>query len=282
MNDLRKVDSKEAGLLFFLILGKYFLKTEDLHYGLWTEGMEVNAANFPIAQENHSRFIISRIPQGASTILDVGCGAGVLASKLLDKGYKVDCVSPSPLLTKQAQARLNGGCEIIEQCYEDIEPRKTYDLVMFSESFQYVKLAAALPKTMKLLNAGGHLLICDFFKTEAKVKSALHGGHKLSKFYREIAKLPLQPVADVDLTAQAAPNLDLVRDMLDNVGIPIRDLIEYYARANHPLIARFIAWKYKKRIEKLNHKYFSGERNAKTFAVSKSYRFLLYRKLPAL
>ncbi len=282
MNDLRKVDSKEASLVLFLILGKYFLKTEDLHYGLWTEGMEVNGANFPLAQENHSRFIISRIPPGTSTILDVGCGAGVLASKLLDAGFKVECVSPSPLLTREAHARLNGGCQIIEQRYEDIEPRKTYDLVMFSESFQYVKLRAALQKTMELLNAGGHLLICDFFKTEAKVKSALHGGHKLSKFYREIAKCPLRPVADIDLTSQAAPNLDLVSDILQNLGVPIRDLISYYLRANHPVVARFIAWKFRKTFDKLNHKYFSGERNAQAFAVSKSYRFLLYQKLPAL
>ena len=45
------------------------------------EGM--NAANLPKAQENHSNFIISHIPEGIETILDVGCGTGGLASELI-------------------------------------------------------------------------------------------------------------------------------------------------------------------------------------------------------
>jgi SAM-dependent methyltransferase len=278
MDNTRHIGSQEIGLVIGLILGKYLLKTEDLHYGLWTEGMEVTPENLPRAQENHSRFIISHIPEGTKKILDVGCGMGALAQKLLAKGYEVDLLSPSPLLTKKVRENLGNGERIFECGYEQLETDRRYDLVLFSESFQYVKLEKSLGKTMSILNNGGHLMICDFFKTDAKVKSALGGGHSLSGFYRKVSSFPLKPVSDIDITKETAPNLALVNDLLQNVGVPIRDLIFYTLDNNHPRLARFIKWKFKKKIEKLDHKYFSGERNAQAFAVSKSYRLLLYQK----
>ena len=104
----KKIDSKEVGLVAGIILGKTLFKTDDLHYGYWTPDLKLDIQNIVHAQENHSNFIISNIPEGVSTILDVGCGAGALAKRLLAKGYHVDCVSPSMLLTREAK-KLTGG-----------------------------------------------------------------------------------------------------------------------------------------------------------------------------
>ena len=41
----------------------------------------------------------------------------------------------------------------------------------------------------------------------------------------------------------------------------------------------FKCWKYNKKIEKINRKYFSGTRNADNFENFKSYRLLLYNKV---
>ncbi|MFO8056826.1 MAG: class I SAM-dependent methyltransferase [bacterium] len=278
MSKRAKVDGKEMGLLIGLIAGRYFLKTDELHYGYWPEGLAVCAENLPRAQANLSHFIISHIPEGTKSVLDVGCGAGNLARKLVDRGYEVDCISPSPLLAGYARNKLGNGTRIIECEYERFVPEDCYDLVLFCESFQYVDMNQSILNSLRCLNEGGHLLICDFFKTDAKAKSVLSGGHRLSKFYDLAAKYPLDPVLDLDITPETAPTMTVVHELLQEVGVPIREMASYFLDNNHPRISRLLKWKYKKKIAKLDFKYFSGQRNARNFSLSKSYRFLLYRK----
>ncbi len=40
-----------------------------------------------------------------------------------------------------------------------------YDLLLFSESFQYIPLPDVFARAPGLLRSGGRLVICDFFKT---------------------------------------------------------------------------------------------------------------------
>ncbi len=273
-----KVETKELGLLAALVFGKYCFKTEDLHFGYWTENLEVDRHNFAMAQENHSRFIMSHIPDNTKTILDVGCGVGTMAAKLLDKGFSVDCVSPSPLLTERALEIL-GDRSIIYKClFEDMESDKLYDALLFSESFQYIQLSTALRQSLNFLEQGGHLLICDFFKTDAIGKGPIGGGHRLSKFYDAISQYPFEPVKDIDITEQTAPNLDLFNEMLNSVGLPIRKLIFYYLDSNRPLISKLLKWRYRRKFEKIDKRYFSDEINAENYKKHNSYRLLLYRK----
>jgi len=281
MSKRQKVDSKELGLIFGAILGQDVFKIEDLHYGYWTPDLPVDYFNLGRAQANYSQFLISHIPPGVKTILDVGCGMGALAHKLLSLGYQVDCVSPSLLLTQRAREKLGSACRIFETGYEELETDNRYDLVLCSESFQYLNMEKTLAQTLRFLNEKGYLLICDFFKTDAKGKSALSGGHRLSGFYNLISQYSFQNVEDLDITAQTAPTLTLVHNFLTHVGLPIRDLIIYFMESNYPRINKFLDWKFKKKIDKLNHKYFSGERDAAHFAIFKSYRLLLYQKVPA-
>ncbi len=51
MSKKRKVDFKEIGLDVGLILAKQFYNTEYLHYGYWTDELEVNSGNVYQAQE---------------------------------------------------------------------------------------------------------------------------------------------------------------------------------------------------------------------------------------
>lgn len=273
-----KVETKEIGLVIGSILGKYFFETEDLHYGYWTEGLELNKNNFAKAQSNHSNFIMSHIPENTKTILDVGCGVGTLAEKLIKKGFSVDCLCPNDALTKRVREKLGDQSNIFQCLFEDMKSGKTYDLVLFSESFQYVKLSKVLQQSSNFLKKGGHLLICDFFKKDSKGKSVLKGGHRLSKFYDAISAYPFEPVKNIDITEQTAPNLELADKALRSVGLPIWNLIFYYLDSNRPIISSFLKWKYKKKIEKVRRRYFGGEINAQNFKKHHSYRLLLYRK----
>ena len=79
----KKEVSRDIGLEIGSICGKYFLKLDHLHYGYWTKDLEVDIMNVRIAQENYANFLISHIPESGKKILDVGCGTGQIAKKLI-------------------------------------------------------------------------------------------------------------------------------------------------------------------------------------------------------
>ena len=278
MKKQKKVNSREIGLEIGLIVGTHFLNTEHLHYGYWTSDLNIDLFNLPQAQEDYSNFIISHIPDRAKTILDVGCGIGRFALKLINIGYRVDCVSPSSVLTEHTHNLLADKSHIFECSFEKLETEKRYDVILFSESFQYVNLEKAIQNSIKFLNDNGYLLICDFFKTDAEGKSSIGGGHKLIRFYDIISQYPLKLVKDIDITKETAPNLDIVDDLLTNVGLPIWNLLIQFFSTNYRFIFKFVQWKYNKKIEKINRKYFGGARNADNFEIFKSYRLFLYKK----
>lgn len=279
MNKRKKVDSREIGLEIGLIFGKHFLKTEYLHYGYWTDEINRDIFNLPKAQVNYANFIISHIPEVTKTILDVGCGAGKFALTLINMGYQVDCVSPSSLLTEHARSLLGNKSHIFECGYEELQTERRYDMILFSESFQYVNLEKALQNSLKFLNDSGYLLICDFFRTDAEGESIFKVGHKLVKFYDIISQYPFKSIKDIDITEQTAPTVEIVDNLLINIGLPVWNLIIYFLNNNYPLFSRIIQWKYKKKIEKINRRYFSGAINAENFATFETYRLLLYKKV---
>ena len=279
MNKREKRSSRQVGLEIAAIGGKYLLNLEHLHYGYWTGDLEVNIANLHKAQENYTDFLFSQIPEGVETILDVGCGLGKTVKKLIDGGYRVDCVSPSSFLSEQVRCLLGNTTHLFECPYEKMETEKRYDLVLFAESFQYIPLEKSLKQTVRFLNKGGYLLICDIFKMEAKGKCVVGGGHKLTQFHERIELCPFEFVTDVDITEQTAPNLDLLDDAVKNVVAPALDSSLGFLQRRYPLMTKFLKWKYKKQINKMYDKYFGGGRTADEFKKFKSYRLFLYRKM---
>jgi len=279
MRKKEKISSREIGLVSALILGKYLFKTSDLHYGWWPADLAVKPENISRAQENYSNFLISHIPSGVKTILDVGCGAGELAKKLFQHGYQVEGVSPARLLSREAKKNVGEKFLIYEDKYENLQINKKYDLIIFAESFQYIDLKCALEQTNHFLDTGGYFLICDFFQTEAPGESALGGGHRLSEFNQMIKNYPFSNIKDIDITGYVAPNLQLVDEMLQTMGKPLWELLLFYLRNNHPLLTKLLEWKFRKKIEKIERKYFQGARNAENFKIYKTYRLLLYQKI---
>jgi len=275
-----KVNSREVGLIAGLNLFNFFLGTRDLHYGFWQDDLELCVQNLPEAQRRYSEFLIGHIPAGVERILDVGCGAGGLASELLARGYRVEGVSPSPLLTEAAQGQAGSEFKIHQGRFEDVTfaDDDKFDLVMFSESFQYIALERVLGDAMQRLKPGGHILICDFFKTGAPGKSIIGGGHPADKFEAVLQESGLEVIEDIDITAQTAPNLDLVDQMGRELLHPTLRLVGYAFASNHPWLAKLIQWKYRRRLDKINRKYLSGERNARSFALHKVYRLLLLKR----
>ena len=266
------------GLEVGSICGKYFLKLDHLHYGYWTGDIEVDVTNLHLAQDQYAKFVISHIPDGVRTILDVGCGTGQVARMLLDMGYEVDCVSPCPFLKEHAGELLGNSSHIFECFYENLQTANRYDLVLFCESFQYIDMQQALSNSDKFLNKGGYLLICDIFGRDIKGRDVIGGGHKLTEFYDLIEESPFRLIENLDITEQTAPNLDLLNDALQNVVQPLANAGVRFLESRHRIALKFLRWKYRKKIAKLHRKHLDGHKTGKNFKRCKSYRFFLYKK----
>lgn len=278
-NKSKKEISREIGLEVGYLCGNYFLKMNHLHYGYWKDGLELDITNLHIAQDEYANLVVSYIPKSVKTILDVGCGTGQIDKLLLDKGYKVDCLSPSNYLNSQIRKLLGDKTNIYESTYEDLQTEKKYDMIQFCESFQYIDIEKALSNTQKLLNKDGYMLICDIFKKDVEGKSALSGGHRLSKFEDLMGKAPFKLIEKLDITEQTAPNMDLMNDVIQNVIRPAIDAGVRLSESRQPTAVKVIKWLYRKKIEKLKNKYCSENRTGEEFKKFKLYQLLLYKKI---
>ena len=273
-----KFNSKVIGLDAGLLIGKFFMDTEELHYGYWPNDKTATAQNFSEAQERHSQLIIDNIPKGVKKILDVGSGSGSLAIKLVALGYQVDCVIPSEFLADKVQQKLDGSSKIHITKFEDLDISNNYDLILFSESFQYVHLIKSIDKILSILDKNGYLLICDVFHKNVSGISPMRGGHRLDLFENEIEKTNLVKKADIDITLETAPTWDFLNQFLNEVAIPISDMSHSYMKYKYPKLIRFMKWKYRNRLEKIRKVWLSNELTGENFAKFKSYRLFLYKK----
>jgi len=273
-----KYDSKVVGLDAGLLIGKFFLNTEELHYGYWPDDKTATAQNFAGAQARHSQLIIDHIPDGVKRILDVGSGSGSLAQKLINLGYKVDCVVPSEFLAEKIEDKL-GKNSIVHVCkFEDMEVSQSYDLVLFSESFQYVQMAQSIDKIVSMFPKNGHLLICDVFHKNVTGVSPMRGGHRWDLFENQISKSSLKQITNLDITAETAPTYDFLNQLLNEVVIPISDISGNYLNSNYPKLSKLLKWKYRKKLDKITQVWSSGKLTGENFIKFKSYRLLIYKK----
>ena len=273
-----KFNSKVIGLDAGLLIGKFFMDTEELHYGYWPNDRTATALNFSVAQERHSQLIIDNIPEGVKKILDVGSGSGSLAKKMVSLGYQVDCVIPSEFLAEKVQQKLDASSKIHITKFEDLDISNNYDLILFSESFQYVHLIKSIDKILSILDKNGYLLICDVFHKNVSGVSPMRGGHRLDLFENEIEKTDLIKKTDIDITLETAPTWDFLNQFLNEVAIPISDMSHSYMKYKYPKLIKFIKWKYRNRLEKIKKVWLSNELTGENFAKFKSYRLFLYKK----
>jgi SAM-dependent methyltransferase len=271
-------DTRQFGLEAGQLVARFFMHTEDLHWGLWPEGLPVNLPNMRDAQRRHSELILAHIPPGTQTILDVGGGSGQFAEKLAAAGFAVDVVSPRAHLAARIKERLPDESHVYVCGFEEVEPRRIYDLVMFSESFQYIKLDACMERIKACTRPGGHALVCDYFRMARPGKPPVGGGHRWAKVETALSGQPLELVTQVDVTAEAAPTCELMGQFIDQVAEPMRDLASECMTKRHPVMSKLIGFALRKKITKLNSKYRTGRFTSATFLEHFTYQLLIWRR----
>lgn len=281
-----KMGSRELGL----VLTQQILGVDDLHYGLWDGDLELKMTNLGIAQQRYSDFLISALPSaqpGPVKVLDIGCGTGHILGQLLARGYQADGLVPAASLAKlvrlQQAKHPDKPSRLFECKFEDLpfeELAHSYDVCLFSESFQYIPMNVSFQLLQKILKPGGKVVICDFFKTEhhgdgGPGDGSFGGGHPMADFYRMIKESNFELIRDENITSRVSPNLQLVNDFLHNTIKPVGLTLNKYLSDNYPKLSWVAHKLLRKKIDKMNFKYFAGHRSKATFERYKTYHLLV-------
>ncbi len=273
-----KIKGSEYGLENGTLVLDFLFKTKYIHYGYFSEDLAQEFWNFGKAQEEYTKNLLAKIPPGVKTILDVGCGTGMVAKHLLENGYEVECISPSSFLTQKAHE--NEPKLIVHECkFEEFVPKKRYDLVLFCESYQYIRLPALFSKLSECIADTGYMMLSDVLKTNPNNRGPIGGGHLLSNHLEMCQKNHLTLVTDQDITKNIAPTFDLLQNMSLNLLKPLFDNILRIVSTNHPFVYKILAWIFKKKIDDFNEKLTRPNRNGAGFQEFNTYRVQVWQKM---
>jgi len=222
MEDIEKTKVRVQPILkLYLDLSK----TNYLHFGLWRKGDKLTLENFQRAQERYLANLIKFIPKEVKTILDVGCGVGGNAVKLSSLGYKVTGICPDPYQEQLFRKNTKGAAQFCLTTLEDFKTDQKFDLILMSESVQYIPFKDGLKKVSQLLKPNGCLLISDYFKKDnAKGVENLPSSF-LKQYLDEVKKAGFKVIKQRDITMNITPTLVYGKNVYLNYIKPVLNAI---------------------------------------------------------
>ncbi len=246
------------------------LGLDRLHYGIWLPEDDLTYDNLKKAQVRYEDFLVENIPDGVKTILDVGCGTGVLTKKLLEAGYDVEGLSPDinqkKVFTENVEAKFH------HTTFDKFKPEKQYDCLIMSESAQYIKMNRLFENAKSSLKKNGYLMICDYFRHENS--SGVHGksGHDYDIFKGHIVQSGFNIKSEKDITESVTKTLDIANDFAKR-AILAADIGTEKIRNKHPHLIKFVMWLFRNKINKINAQL--ELLDSVSFKKNKIYMFLL-------
>ncbi len=126
-----------------------------------------------MAQSAYTAKLLSFIPEGVKTVLDVGCGIGGNAVYLCDRGFIVEGLAPDALQQERFIKNTKGRVPFYLTRFEDFHSSNSYDLVLLSESSQYIAVDDLAQGAARLLDSGGYLLLADMMRFDAEYQKGI-------------------------------------------------------------------------------------------------------------
>jgi SAM-dependent methyltransferase len=115
----------------------------------------------------YHRAVLRRLPAGCGAVLDVGSGAGRLATRLAARCRVVDAVDRDPAMAAAARAAVPDGVRVLEDDVLAVHlPAGRYDAVVSVSALHHLPLEAALARMAGWLRPGGVLVAVALPRTD--------------------------------------------------------------------------------------------------------------------
>ncbi len=254
------------------------LRLDSLHYGYWKAGEELNLKNLRRAQTRYTETLLTLIPKGARSVLDVGCGVGDVARALTQRGLDVVAISPDrnhrQFFTPDSQVRF---CNVT---FEEFETDDRFDLVLMCESQNYFHAAVGLQQAVKHTREGSYMLISGMFRKGPgqEFKDVTN----IESEYREKAEQHgFRLVKRVDITTQVLPTLRLSREIMERYLEPATRMLGHYLRARSPIPQAILALLLRKQVKDYRKAlaYYTERTDAELFEKNVRYLQLLFKRV---
>jgi hypothetical protein len=192
------------GFLFPLNVFMHVISAEEgeptyLHYGLFDDPLEPLRA----AQERSTELLFSRLPPPPRSILEVGIGLATTLARLTRMGYDIEGITPDDKQIAFVRARHGDAVRVHWSSLEAFAADRTYDLLVFQESSQYIDSEALFAKAATL--APRIVVIDEFALRPVDLAVPLPS---LERFLEASVRHGYELTEEVDLSAKAAPTVD--------------------------------------------------------------------------
>ena len=237
----------------------YYLGLTDspyLHYGYWetlpVPAEELTIARLRVAQQAYTAKLLDAIPKGTHTILDVGCGIGGNAAYLLDRGFAVEGLAPDPF-QQQRFLKCTGDRAIFHLTrFEDFKATHFYDLILFSESSQYMSAVDIANGAAKILNHGGYVLLADMMRSDPNYTEGMFSNcHLVTELHAALKQAGFTLVKTEDISAHILPTIDLYVDTFRRYGLNTMIYVADLIAIAVPPIHKILRWIFRRWFKKL-------------------------------
>lgn len=220
--------------LYGAVFGNNFL-----HYGYFpappANPEAISLADAKRAMDDYATLLVERVRPG-ERVLDVGCGMGGLLSRLQAAGARPAGLTPNR--PHAAHIRANWpDIPLLEGTLESFDPAlrsERFDVVINSESLQYIALDAGIGRVKGFLAPGGRWIVIDYFRLRADSKN--HSGHPLAEFDAAIARHGLTVDERVDVTENVVPSLAYARVLAERFALPVARFFSERFFLRHPFL----------------------------------------------
>lgn len=202
-----------------------------LHYGYWepipSGSDELTLSKLRTAQEAYATHLLSFLPAGIHTVLDVGCGNGGNAVKMLAEGLKVEGLAPDPLQEANFLARTDGKAifhpktfDEFVQNFQNQSDRVSYDLMLFSESSQYMSPELIASGTAQILKSGGYVLLADMLRKDSEYKEGIFSNCLVNAdLHKAMEAAGFKLITTDDISDHIVPTIDICIQSFQTFGL---------------------------------------------------------------
>jgi 2-polyprenyl-3-methyl-5-hydroxy-6-metoxy-1,4-benzoquinol methylase len=155
-------------------------------------------------------WVLRRFPAGARTAIDLGCGQGLLVSRLAERIPDVTGIDRHPGMVAAATALTTGtpGVTIRSNSVEEVLRTGTrYDVVTMIAVLHHLDLESTITALPRLLDPGGRLLVVGLSRTESILDLAV-----------DLASTLVNPLVGLVKRTGATPP-----DVQHAIAMPMRD-----------------------------------------------------------